>query len=81
MAGKIVVGGALETLLRKRACNSGVVTGGFDYEDIKELLGYEVVAITGGEELGLPWLSEGSVISNGAKFLNCYSITTVAKHP
>jgi hypothetical protein len=31
-----------------------VVTGGFDYDDIKALLGYEVgVAITGGEDLGL----------------------------
>ena len=58
MKGKIVVGGAyltLETL--QKAIESGVagvVTGGFDYDDIKELLGYEVgVAITGGEDLGL----------------------------
>ena len=30
------------------------MTGGFDYDDIKALLGYEVgVAITGNEELGL----------------------------
>ena len=57
-AGKIVVGGAYITLAGlKRAVEvgvAGVVTGGFDYDDIKELLGYEVgVAITGGEELGL----------------------------
>jgi len=33
---------------------SGLITGGFDYNDIKEILGYEVgVAITGGETLGL----------------------------
>ena len=58
MKGKIVIGGAyltLETL--KKAIDlgvAGVVTGGFDYDDIKQLLGYEVgVAITGGEDLGL----------------------------
>lgn len=56
--GKIVVGGAyvtLEGLQRAREVGvTGLVTGGFDYDDIKELLGYEVgVAITGGEELGL----------------------------
>jgi hypothetical protein len=57
-AGKIVVGGAyvtLDGLQRAREVGvAGLVTGGFDYDDIKELLGYEVgVAITGGEELGL----------------------------
>ncbi|MCP4872274.1 MAG: hypothetical protein GY898_26525 [Proteobacteria bacterium] len=57
-AGKIVVGGAYITLKGlKRAVElgvAGIVTGGFDYDDIKELLGYEVgVAITGGEDLGL----------------------------
>ena len=57
-AGKIVVGGAyagLGTLKRAQELGIlGLVTGGFDYDDIKELLGYEVgVAITGGEDLGL----------------------------
>ncbi len=57
-AGKIVVGGAyitLEGLQKARELGvAGIVTGGFDYDDIKELLGYEVgVAITGGEDLGL----------------------------
>jgi len=54
----IIVGGAHIGLgALKRAVEvgvAGIVTGGFDYDDIKELLGYEVgVAITGGEELGL----------------------------
>ena len=58
MAGKIVVGGCyvpLPTLRRAIELGvAGVVTGGFDYDEIKELLGYEVgVAITGGEQLGL----------------------------
>lgn len=58
MAGKIVVGGAYITLAAlRRAIELGVVglvTGGFDYDEIKELLGYEVgVAITGGERFGL----------------------------
>ena len=58
MKGKIVVGGAYLTLDTLKAAIergvAGVVTGGFDYDDIKELLGYEVgVAITGGEDLGL----------------------------
>jgi hypothetical protein len=58
MAGKIVVGGAYLTIdALRRAADIGVaglVTGGFDYDDIKALLGYEVgVAITGNEELGL----------------------------
>ncbi len=58
MKGKIVIGGAYLTLDTLKAAIStglsGVVTGGFDYDDIKELLGYEVgVAITGGEDLGL----------------------------
>ncbi len=57
-AGKIVVGGAYITLEGlKKAVGfgvTGIVVGGFDYDDIKELLGYEVgVAITGGEDLGL----------------------------
>ena len=58
MAGRIVVGGAHITLeALQKAVDvgvAGIVTGGFDYDDIKELLGYEVgVAITGGEDLGL----------------------------
>ncbi|MBX2802365.1 MAG: hypothetical protein KTR31_32095 [Myxococcales bacterium] len=58
LAGKIAVGGAYVTLdgLREavRMGVAGLVTGGFDYDEIKELLGYEVgVAITGGEDLGL----------------------------
>ena len=58
MAGKIIVGGAYLTLEAvQRAVEAGVkgiITGGFDYNDIKDLLGYEVgVAITGSEELGL----------------------------
>jgi hypothetical protein len=57
MRGQIVVGGSyidLGGLERAKALGvAGVVTGGFDYDEIKELLGYEVgVAITGGEELG-----------------------------
>jgi hypothetical protein len=55
-AGKIVVGGAFATLdALKRAFEvgaRGVIIGGFDYHDIKALLGYEVgVAITGGEKI------------------------------
>ncbi len=58
MAGKVIVGGAYITLggLRRavEVRAAGIVVGGFDYDDIKELLGYEVgVAITGGEDLGL----------------------------
>ena len=58
MKDRIVVGGAYLTLdALRRAAEIGVaglVTGGFDYDDIKALLGYEVgVAITGNEELGL----------------------------
>jgi hypothetical protein len=57
MRGQIVVGGSfidLSGLERAKALGvAGVVTGGFDYDEIKELLGYEVgVAITGGEDLG-----------------------------
>jgi hypothetical protein len=56
-AGKVVVGGAYASLdaLRKavEVKAAALVVGGFDYDDIKDLLGYEVgVAITGGEELG-----------------------------
>lgn len=57
-AGKVVIGGGYLTLdALQKAISVGakaVVTGGFDYDEIKELLGYEVgVAITGGEDLGL----------------------------
>ena len=56
-AGKVVVGGAYASLdaLRKavEVKAAALVVGGFDYDDIKELLGYEVgVAITGSEEFG-----------------------------
>jgi len=55
---KVVVGGSYVALTALRRAQeigvAGLVIGGFDYDDIKELLGYEVgVAITGGEELGL----------------------------
>lgn len=54
--GKIVIGGARCTLAAlKKAVEqgvAGVVCGGFAYQDVKELLGYDVgVAITGGEDL------------------------------
>ncbi len=57
-AGKIVVGGSyvtLEAVERGRELGiAGLVVGGFDYDEIKEILGYEVgVAVTGGEDLGL----------------------------
>jgi hypothetical protein len=56
--GKVVVGGSYINLAGLRRAvevgAAGLVTGGFDYDDIKELLGYEIgVAITGGEDLGL----------------------------
>ena len=58
MKGQIVVGGAYMTRdVVEKAIKIGVaglITGGFDYNDIKEILGYEVgVAITGGETIGL----------------------------
>jgi hypothetical protein len=54
--GKIVIGGARATLGALRHAIqlgiAGVVCGGFAYQDIKELLGYDVgVAITGTEDL------------------------------
>ena len=57
MKGAILIGGgrtSLEALQRAIEVGAaGVVTGGFDYDDIREVLGYEVgVAITGGEKLG-----------------------------
>ena len=73
MAGKLVVGGAYlpaDTVARAVQVGvAGILTGGFDYDDIKDLLGYEVgVAITGGEELGLTIVvTEGfGRIENGA---------------
>lgn len=58
MEGRIVVGGAYVSLAGfRRALElgvKGIVTGGFDYDEIKDLLGYEVgVAITGGEQFGM----------------------------
>ena len=55
--GKIVIGGGLATLpALRRAVElgvAGVVVGGFAYQDVRELLGYDVgVAVTGTEELG-----------------------------
>lgn len=55
-AGKVVVGGAQASLAALRRANelgvAAVVTGGFAYQDIKDLLGYDVgVAITGTEGL------------------------------
>lgn len=54
--GKIVVGGEYASLTALQKAFEigahGVVVGGFDYHDIKDLLGYEVgVAITGGEKI------------------------------
>jgi biotin carboxyl carrier protein len=56
-AGKIIVGGGAASLAAlERAVEvgaAGVVVGGFAYQDVKELLGYDVgVAVTGTEELG-----------------------------
>ncbi len=56
--GKILVGGAYVTAaVLKKAVAQGaraVVTGGFDDQDLRELLGYDLgVAITGSEELGI----------------------------
>jgi hypothetical protein len=55
-AGKILVGGGRATLAALRAAVAtgvaGVVVGGFAYQDVKELLGYDVgVAVTGTEKL------------------------------
>jgi hypothetical protein len=57
-AGKVVIGGGYLTLEALQAAidvgAAAMVSGGFDYDEIKNLLGYEVgVAITGGEQLGL----------------------------
>jgi hypothetical protein len=56
-AGKIVIGGGLTSLAAMRRAIAlgvaGVVVGGFSYQDVRELLGYDVgVAVTGTEDLG-----------------------------
>jgi hypothetical protein len=57
LMGKIAIGGARLTLRALEKCievgAAGVICGGFAYQDIKELLGYDIgVAITGTEKLG-----------------------------
>jgi hypothetical protein len=54
--GKILVGGAFVSLATLRQAMqhgaAAVIVGGFDYQDLKPLLGYDLgVAITGGEEI------------------------------
>ncbi len=56
-SGKIIVGGGRASLAAlRRAVDigvAGVVCGGFAYQDVKDLLGYDVgVAVTGTEKLG-----------------------------
>lgn len=56
LKGAVVVGGAFASLLvLRKAIEVGahaLVVGGFNYSDVKELLGYELgVAITGGEKI------------------------------
>ena len=56
MSGKILVGGSflsLEAYKKAMSCNvAGIVVGGFNYYDLKEVLGYSLgVAITGTEKL------------------------------
>lgn len=56
--GHILCGGAmitLDALRRLKAVDAvGVVTGGIQYHDVGELLGYQIgVAVTGGEDIGL----------------------------
>ncbi|OHC00283.1 MAG: hypothetical protein A2Z57_08445 [Planctomycetes bacterium RIFCSPHIGHO2_12_39_6] len=55
---KIIVGGAFVQHdvidMAKKAGVLGIITGGFDDEDLKKLLGYDLgVAITGSEEIGI----------------------------
>ncbi len=55
--GKIVVGGSYLTYESYRKAEElgvlGIVIGGFDYSDIKKIVGYDIgVAITGQEDLG-----------------------------
>ncbi|MBD3183272.1 hypothetical protein GF312_13330 [Candidatus Poribacteria bacterium] len=56
LSGKIVVGGSLVSVKAIKKAEDigikGIVTGGIDDNDLKELLGYEIgVAITGSEDL------------------------------
>ncbi len=56
LTGKIILGGARLTLAALRRCvavrAAGVICGGFAYQDVKELLGYDIgVAVTGHEKL------------------------------
>jgi hypothetical protein len=56
-AGRIIIAGgraSLAALRRAVACRvAGVICGGFAYQDVKELLGYDVgVAVTGTEPIG-----------------------------
>ncbi len=56
LRGKIIVAGSYVTAdIVTRACETGVlgiIAGGIDYKDIKDILGYEVgVAITGNEDI------------------------------
>jgi hypothetical protein len=56
-AGRILIGGgrvSLAALRRAVDCNAlGIVAGGVAYQDVKELLGYDVgVAVTGNERIG-----------------------------
>ncbi len=56
--GEILIGGArvsLAAILKAREAGAhGIVTGGFDDEDLKQLLGYDLgVAITGHEPIGI----------------------------
>ncbi|MBG82978.1 MAG: hypothetical protein CMJ40_00355 [Phycisphaerae bacterium] len=58
MAGCIIVGGArmtVEAIRRAREVKAaGIISGGIDDQDLKELLGYDLgVAITGREDLGI----------------------------
>ena len=63
--GKIIIGGSyISSLALKKAIQmgvNGVVVGGFDDKDLKELLGYDLgVAITGTEKIGITLiLTEG----------------------
>ncbi len=58
MAGKVIVGGSLVTAdALKKAIDvkaRGIVVGGFDDQDLRDFLGYDIgVAITGAEEVGV----------------------------
>lgn len=58
MAGKVIVGGSLVTAdALKKAIDvkaRGIVVGGFDDQDLRDFLGYDIgVAITGAEDVGI----------------------------